>query len=171
MSSLKRFFYECEMHGCFFHFGQIIWRRIQKFAFATVCGTNEKVAANMRMIRALAFVQPDRVSEYFRELISSVDAKTQIVASGSERTMFYPTAEQDCRHHTHCSVGPFTTGLWHVSQKRPTMLMRGTAGCKHWQQSRTSVLTAGLGTCVMSTFTPSTRSRSTQLATSGPTKK
>lgn len=59
VSSAKSFFPSAAYKGCLFHFGQIIWRRIQQERLAVKYGNDEKFSMAMRMLKSLAFV-PDK---------------------------------------------------------------------------------------------------------------
>lgn len=67
----KKFFLS-EFKGCLFHFGQIIWRRIQKNRLATRYGRDEKFSLKIRMIKSLAFVPPDEISGYYLALSNNL---------------------------------------------------------------------------------------------------
>ena len=64
----KEFFPYCNFKGCLFHFGQIIWRTIQKLKLSTKYGVSEEFGIKMRMLKSLAFVPSDRTLEYFNAL-------------------------------------------------------------------------------------------------------
>ncbi|XP_071577721.1 uncharacterized protein [Temnothorax nylanderi] len=49
-------FPECELKGCLFHFGQALWRSIQDHDLAPLYRESSRVARNLRMLFALAFV-------------------------------------------------------------------------------------------------------------------
>jgi len=68
INTAKEFFPYAECKGCQFHFGQIIWRRIQKDGLATKYGNSEVFSLQIRMIRALAFVPGAEIPEYFEVL-------------------------------------------------------------------------------------------------------
>lgn len=51
-----------EVKGCFFHFTQCIWRKIQKCGLQEKYASDSQYAINLRMLCALAFVPPDDVA-------------------------------------------------------------------------------------------------------------
>lgn len=59
--------------GCFFHFGQILWRRVQMEKLERRYGTDEKFSLAIRKLKALAFLPSADIPKYF-EKISSVDS-------------------------------------------------------------------------------------------------
>lgn len=56
VSGAKDFFPDAAFKGCLFHFGQIIWRRVQSEGCATKYGLSEDFS--------LAFVPPEEVLNY-----------------------------------------------------------------------------------------------------------
>ncbi|XP_055849720.1 uncharacterized protein LOC129914472 [Episyrphus balteatus] len=58
--------------GCLFHFGQIIWRRVQDLGLAAKYGREEAFASEVRMIKALSFVPPSEVEQYYTALYGSI---------------------------------------------------------------------------------------------------
>lgn len=68
INTAKQFFPYAECKGCQFHFGQIIWRKIQKEGLSTKYGNSEEFSLQVRMIRALAFVPGAKIPEYYEVL-------------------------------------------------------------------------------------------------------
>ncbi|XP_018497352.1 uncharacterized protein LOC108865132 [Galendromus occidentalis] len=61
-----------QLRGCYFHFCQAIWRKIQKFPIVRKAYVeNSDFALNVKMLIALAFVPLQSVLEYYGCLISS----------------------------------------------------------------------------------------------------
>lgn len=56
-------------HGCLFHFGQIIYRAIMSHGLKARYGKDEEFNSNVRMIIALAFLDPDEIPEMFEEVV------------------------------------------------------------------------------------------------------
>lgn len=61
-------FSETEVHGCFFHFQQCIWRKIQEVGLQAQYGRDPEFALRMRYLAALAFVPQQKVVDYFKKL-------------------------------------------------------------------------------------------------------
>lgn len=57
-----------EFPGCFFHFTQCIWRKIQNLGLQTKYNSDPVFALNMRKLAALAFVPVEKVSDSFQKL-------------------------------------------------------------------------------------------------------
>lgn len=67
MAAMKAFtnVYNTEIHGCHFHFGQCIWRRVQEYGFAGRYNNEPDFAMHIRMLVALAYVpNSDKVAAY-----------------------------------------------------------------------------------------------------------
>lgn len=68
----KEYFKNTDYKGCLFHFGQIIWRQVQKNHLVKKYGTSENFSLSIRMLKALAFVPSDEIPQYFDELNKSI---------------------------------------------------------------------------------------------------
>lgn len=64
-------FPHAEQHGCFFHFAQAIFRKIQFYGLQARYEIDSNFALQMRHLSALAFVPPDYVAEAFDQLVES----------------------------------------------------------------------------------------------------
>lgn len=71
LNAVKRNFPLSEVHGCFFHFSQNIWRHIQNVGLQNVYNNDEDFALNLRYLIALAFVPVDNVENAYEELVST----------------------------------------------------------------------------------------------------
>lgn len=68
-------FPQAEVHGCFFHFQQSIWRKIQEVGLRTKYARDPEFALHMRYPAALAFIQPDKVVDSFKQLKKLLSVK------------------------------------------------------------------------------------------------
>lgn len=71
MNSIRKCFPLCQIHGCFFHFTQNIWRHVQTVGLQTVYTNDENFALKIRLLIALAFVPVDNVIEAYAQLIET----------------------------------------------------------------------------------------------------
>ncbi|XP_055912327.1 uncharacterized protein LOC129946231 [Eupeodes corollae] len=84
--SAQTFFPNTQTNGCLFHFGQIIWRKVQNLSFQVKYGQNENFAMEIRMIKALAFVPPGEVLEYFEAAYGALEfAESKTLAKWFKR--------------------------------------------------------------------------------------
>ena len=72
LNALEQNFPTAELQGCFFHFGQAIWRQIQGIGFQHRYQNEDEFAVIMKQFRALAFVQAIDVIACYEELIDSI---------------------------------------------------------------------------------------------------
>jgi MULE transposase domain len=61
-------FPQARQRGCFFHFNQCVWRKIQSLCLARRYELDEEFALRARMIPSLAYVPPGNVIEAFEIL-------------------------------------------------------------------------------------------------------
>lgn len=58
-----------KIHGCYFHFGQIIFKAISSHGLKLKFGTDAEFAVQIRKLIALAFLQPFQIQEAFESLV------------------------------------------------------------------------------------------------------
>ena len=71
MNALERVFPQVHVSGCFYHFSQSVYRKIQSEGLQRMYSTDAEFAIKCRMIAALAFVPQNHVVEAFEELQES----------------------------------------------------------------------------------------------------
>lgn len=69
MKSLAERFPNTQIHGCFFHFTQSIWRHIQSIGLQVPYVADEDFAFEIRLLISLAFVPEANVIEAYEQLI------------------------------------------------------------------------------------------------------
>lgn len=75
ISAISGEFPEAEIHGCFFHFSQSIWRNIQKLGLSTKYAADADFAWQLRQLTAIAFVPPEKVRDAFKTLKTKLKIK------------------------------------------------------------------------------------------------
>ncbi|KAL8564037.1 hypothetical protein ACOMHN_016326 [Nucella lapillus] len=75
LNSISEHFPTTAVHGCFFPFGQCLWRNLQSLGLQDWYLEPEN-SLLVKTIQALAFVPPDDVIEAFQQLMDSLDADT-----------------------------------------------------------------------------------------------
>lgn len=75
LNTAKEFFPYSLGKGCQFHFGQIIWRKVQKEGLSVLYGNSEEFSIEVRMIKALAFLPASEIPEYYDALYKKVTDK------------------------------------------------------------------------------------------------
>ena len=76
INSIKKGFPNTLIRGCFFHFGQCLWRNVQSFGLQQWY-LEPNNAHFIKQLTALAFVPPTDVHELFDQLTSSITAETE----------------------------------------------------------------------------------------------
>lgn len=69
--AFEEFFAECDIHGCYFHWTQCIWRKIQNLHMQQKYQNDEDFSFQIKKLLALAFVKPEDVIKFYEELIES----------------------------------------------------------------------------------------------------
>jgi len=73
LSNIKSHFPEAQIHGCFFHLCQSVWRKVQSMGFENRYKTDEQFREKIKMVTALAFVPVADVTEKFDSLMEQWD--------------------------------------------------------------------------------------------------
>ncbi|KAL4112956.1 hypothetical protein QTP88_016668 [Uroleucon formosanum] len=71
ISAFIDIFSNAKINGCFFHFRQCVWRKIQSLELQKVYSENSKFALQVKQLCALAFIPVHDVLYTFKELIKS----------------------------------------------------------------------------------------------------
>lgn len=72
ISSVSTLFPDTQLHGCYFHFNQALWRKIQSIpVILNLYNNDSDFKISLRMISALSFVPHDDVSYAYEQLINS----------------------------------------------------------------------------------------------------
>ena len=75
INSVRKFFPDSEIYGCFFHFAQCLWRRIQGLGLQSWYADAGN-AMIIKQLQALSFVPPDDVYDCFNTFIATLDEET-----------------------------------------------------------------------------------------------
>jgi hypothetical protein len=78
INAFKDTFSNANLHGCFYHLSQNIFRKVQSFGFQSRYSEDPSFAQAVRMLAALAFVPPDRVIDAFETLQGELPEIQQI---------------------------------------------------------------------------------------------
>jgi hypothetical protein len=74
MNAVTQVFPVCKVEGCFFHFAQANWRRVNSSGLSELYRSDPDYALQCRMFTALAFLPVERVMSAFEELNESYSA-------------------------------------------------------------------------------------------------
>lgn len=78
-NAIKKIFFNAKIKACIFHFGQAIWRKIQKLSLVFEYKNNKEVYRIIRMLINLCFVPEICVVTEFFRIIESIDVKVKEV--------------------------------------------------------------------------------------------
>ncbi|XP_078539560.1 uncharacterized protein LOC144824317 [Lissotriton helveticus] len=71
ISTITKLYPETQNQGCFFHFSQAYWRKIQKSSLVEDYLASSKLQFELRKLTALCFVPPESVDEYYTAITES----------------------------------------------------------------------------------------------------
>jgi hypothetical protein len=74
ISAFQESFPGAEVRGCFFHFQQCLYRKLQELGYSRLYDTNKHFAKRVRMFAALAFVPVRSVRRYANQLLGYADS-------------------------------------------------------------------------------------------------
>ena len=69
INAAKTEFQNVRIHGCFFHLGQSIFRKIQSTELASRYNNDESFSLKLRKLSALAFLKPEEIPRGFEMVI------------------------------------------------------------------------------------------------------
>lgn len=73
INALKYTFPYAKINGCIFHFGQNIWRKLQKSGLNSLYNTNPLFKKIVRMLLNLTFVREDKIEKYFNIILKIIE--------------------------------------------------------------------------------------------------
>lgn len=133
----KQFFPSAIYKGCLFHFGQIIWRRVQKERLSSKYGNDEIFSLQIRMLKSLAFVPAEEVSSYYEELCSSFrDAHVKKIGKWFEQN--YISGKK--LKSTKSSNPQYFPEFWSVADAMSTNLPRTQNNVEAWHRRLKAVV-------------------------------
>lgn len=132
INAINRIFPNANVYGCYFHFGQCLWRKIQNLGLQA--WYNDPANTNLiKSIQALAFVPVPQVIESFQALLETIDDETDDVL-GDFLTYFETTwigALQRGRRRRPL----FSLEMWNVHDRQAEGLPRTTNSLEGWHRS------------------------------------
>lgn len=130
VAAAKMFFPSALYKGCLFHFGQIIWRRVQAEGCAKKYGTNEDFSIQIRMLKSLAFVPSDEIEFYYRELKKEFDADAAKIGKWFEKN--YVTGELTKRRKQ--TLPMYSPEFWSISDSHHENFPRTSNSVEAWHR-------------------------------------
>ncbi|CAF2682019.1 unnamed protein product [Rotaria sp. Silwood2] len=68
MNAIRSCWPQSNVHACFFHLTQNIYRQVQQAGFTTKYGNDEEYAHSVRMLPALAFLETNDICSTFEDI-------------------------------------------------------------------------------------------------------
>ena len=73
ISAIRQAFPHTQTVGCFFHFSQAVWRKVQQVGLQTKYNSDADFNVAVRQLPALAFVPPDHLENYFGDVSDALE--------------------------------------------------------------------------------------------------
>ena len=83
MKAVKKVFPNTQIFGCLFHFGQVVWRRVQKYGLQSSLSQAKNVylRSDLHSLISLAFVPVADVKDNFDDLVETIDPSLAMVVA------------------------------------------------------------------------------------------
>jgi hypothetical protein len=133
IQSLQHHFPEAEIQGCLFHFGQCLWRNVQRLGLQGWYRDDANNALIIKSFQALAFVPPNRVTEAFQELMGSLDDETDELLS--DFLSYFEATWIGVVQRGRRRRPLFAVSLWNVNARVEQDLPRTNNSIEGWHHS------------------------------------
>lgn len=132
LNALTQNFPNAEIQGCFFHFGQSIWRHIQAHGLQQRYQNDEEFAVILKQFRALAFVPAIDVIPIYEELIESLS--DELVDDLTDFLNYFERTWIGIEHHGRRRRPLFSIELWNVRERVEQALPRTNNSVEGWHR-------------------------------------
>ena len=133
INAMAQHFPAAELQGCYFHFGQAIWRHIQSFGLQQRYQNEEEFAVIVKQFQALGFVPPIDVVPCYEELIDSLS--DQLIADLSDFLQYFEKTWIGIEHHGRRRHPLFDVELWNVRDRVERSLPRTSNSVEGWHRA------------------------------------
>ncbi|XP_042210753.1 uncharacterized protein LOC121858377 [Homarus americanus] len=131
LNGITTCFPNTNIFGCFFHYGQCLWRQIQGLGLQTWYNDPRK-ALIVKSVQALAFVPVSDVTESFNEFVSALDDETDELLSeflGYFEATWIGVVQRGRRRRP-----AFELRLWNILERNTQGLPRTTNSFEGWHR-------------------------------------
>ena len=97
LNSLTQNFPTAQIYGCFFHFGQAIWRKIQSLGFQQRYQNDVEFGLMIKQFQALALIPTVDVIPCYEELVDSLS--NELIDELSDFLHYYEKTWIGLEHH------------------------------------------------------------------------
>jgi hypothetical protein len=118
---------EAFIFGCNFHYGQSLWRTIQKLGMATEYKSDLKTKKILRMFLNLSFINPTRILEAFTYIVNYIEETKE--ASKLKNFIKYYKTNYFCNEHRKTL---FDISFWSVHERILKRFPRTTNTIEAW---------------------------------------
>ena len=115
-NALTQNFPNAEIQGCFFHFGQEIWRHIQALGLQQRYQNDEEFAIILKEFRVLAFVPAIDVIPCYEELVESLS--DELIDDLNDFLSYFERTWIGIEHYGRRRRPLFSIELWNVIMER-----------------------------------------------------
>ena len=133
LNALEQNFPTAELQGCFFHFGQAIWRQIQALGFQHRYQNEDEFAVIMKQFRVLAFVPAIDVILCYEEVVDSLS--DELVDDLSDFLRYFEKTWIGLEHHGRRRRPLFSIELWNVRDRVERALPRTNNSVEGWHRA------------------------------------
>ncbi|KAI6646006.1 hypothetical protein LOD99_13259 [Oopsacas minuta] len=133
LNALTQNFPTAVLQGCYFHFGQAIWRQIQALGFQLRYQCDEEFAVVMKQFRALAFVPEIDVIPCYGELTDSLS--NDLVDDLSAFSHYFEKTLIGLEHHGQRLRPLFSIELRNVRDRMERVLPRTNDFVEGWHRA------------------------------------
>lgn len=135
IAAFRKVFPHCTLRGCYFHFRQAVYRKIQKCGLASDYLKDASFARDMRKLTALAIVQADHVTMAFENLV-----KTRFFIDHEEQLevflrYFESTWIGRLNRRNERNVGRYEIPMWNHHESIKTDTARTTNALEGWHNA------------------------------------
>ncbi|XP_042228041.1 uncharacterized protein LOC121870325 [Homarus americanus] len=131
LNSITTCFPNTKFFGCFFHFGQCLWRQTQGLGLQTWYN-DPRNALIIKSVQALAFVPVSDVAESFNEFVSAVDDETYELLS--EFLSYFEATWIGVVQRGRRRRPVFELRLWNILERNTRGLPRTTNSLEGWHR-------------------------------------
>lgn len=139
ISSTKAVFTGSKNQGCFFHFSQAIWRRIQNMNCVSVYKNNVVFRKLVHMFLYLAFVPIEKVQEYY-ELIKCSYSKHVDLPSLNDFYQYFEHTYVGVYHGNIRMSGTYELAFWNCYERTIKGIPRTTNSLEAWHRAMNASL-------------------------------
>jgi hypothetical protein len=133
MDSLREYFPNAAIHGCLFHFGQCLFRKIQSLGLQPWYMAHSDNSDIIKQFQALAFVPPELAPESFQALVASLDDVTDALLG--DFLSYFETTWIGVVQRGRRRRPLFNIELWNVNDRVQNDLPRTNNSIEGWHRA------------------------------------